>query len=246
MRTRKRGTVRAFHFMAIIPAYKVVNNHFSAPPGKIGLLYGEHSVFPTATLVASEIIKRNKPVVFVDGANRVDPYYLAKLARYKGSNPSDFLKMAYVSRAFTCYQLEVTINEGLFDFMQSVNSTTLVLYGIIDLMDDEQVPMKDVFEIMRSIRRTLFALRSESISTLMVSKIPHFQIQKRENLFQSVKNIADVKYRLERYDYYQKITIEGNTDGKNHTNSNHVDRPGASKLVELPQGSQKRGSNYSR
>jgi len=230
----------------ILPAYKIVNTHFSAPPGKIGLLYGEHGVFATATLVSSEIIKRQSKVVFVDGSNRVDPYYLAKLARYQGIQPELFLENAFVSRAFTCYQLELAITEELHPFMIAIGATTVILYGIIDLMDDEQVPKKDVFTIMRNIRDTLFQLRSESISTLMVSRLPHFQIKERERLFESVKRIADVRYRLERGEEYQQIFIEGETNGANSTDSNNAHSIRRAALVQLPQGAQKRGSRYIR
>ncbi len=232
--------------MAIIPAYKVVNTHFSSPPGKIGLLYGERGVFATSTLVSSEIIRRDNNVVFVDGSNRVDPYYLAKLARYRGIDPKLFLQRAFVSRAFTCYQLELAITEGLHPFMSKIGATTLILYGILDLMDDEQVPKRDVFSIMRKIRDTLFHLRSESISTLMVSRIPHFQLKEREKYFESVKRIADVRYHLEQIEQFQRITIEGVNNGTNNSDSNNAHPVREAKLVELPQGAQKRGSRYLR
>ena len=232
--------------MAIIPAYKVVNTHFSTPEGKIGLLYGERGVFATAILVSSEIIKRDNKVVFVDGSNKVDPYYLAKLARYRGIDPKIYLQRAFVSRAFTCYQLELTITEGLRLFMNEVGATTLILYGIIDQMDDEQVPKKDVFSIMRKIRDTLNILRSESISTLLVSRIPHFQLKERERLFESVKRMADVRYHLEQIEQYQRITIEGENNGTNNTDGNDAHPIRTAKLVQLPQGAQKRGSRYLR
>jgi len=232
--------------MTNIPPYKVVSTHFSATPGRIGLLYGERKVFATATLVSSEIIRRNGKVVFVDASNRVDPYYLAKLARYRGIDPSVFLRNAFVSRAFTAYQLELAITEDLGPFMNEIGAKTLVLYGFIDLMDDEQVPKKDVFSIMRRIRDTLNLLRSDAISTLLVSRVPHFQLKERERLFESVKRMSDVRYHLEQVDNFERIAIEGGTDGTDNTNSHRSHPARAAELVQLPPGAQKRGSNYLR
>ena len=135
---------------ALVPAYKVVQRHFSAPPGKIALLYGERGVYATATLVASEVIRRCGAVVFVDAANRVDPHYLARLARYRSLDPAEVLERAFVSRAFTCYQFDVAITDGLIDMLHSVNAASVIIYGPLDLMDDEQAPLADIYDIFTS------------------------------------------------------------------------------------------------
>jgi hypothetical protein len=228
-----------------IPAYRFVNNHFSAPPGKVGLLYGEHGVYPTATLIASEIIKHHRSVVFIDAANRVDPYFLAKLARYKGFAPHDFLDRAFVSRAFTCYQLDVSITEGLLEFMQLVNAHVLIVYGPINLFDDDQATMKDIVDIIQRIHLTFEILKYHNISTLLVSKIPRFQIKEREQLFVPLKDMSDVIYKLESNSTTQRITLEKIPYGTNSAHSNTLDTERRSKLVEIPEGAQKRGSRYS-
>jgi len=229
---------------ALIPAYKVVNTHFSAPPGKVGLLYGDRGVYPTATLVASELIKRRGAVVFVDGANRVDPYYLAKLARYQSLDPYFFLDRAFVSRAFTCYQFDVTVTDGLLEFMQSVQSTVLVVYGPLDLMDDEQAPLRDVYDILTRVKGTFEMLKHHHISTLMVSKDVKFQIREREKLFPLLYRMSDVVYRLDHIEGFQRITIEGESHGTNNPDRHAIDPGRRSQLVKIPAGAQKRGSRY--
>jgi hypothetical protein len=231
---------------ALVPAYKVVQRHFSAPPGKIGLLYGERGVYATATLVASEVIRRCGAVVFVDAANRVDPHYLARLARYRQLDPAVVLEHAYVSRAFTCYQFDVAITDGLVDMLHAVNAASVIIYGPLDLMDDEQAPMADIYDIFTRVKATLDELKSENISTLLVSAVPHFQIKEREKLLPLLKTMADVVYRLDSVGGYQRITLEGGTYGTNGGNRNAVDTAGRTKLVQLPAGAQKRGSRFSR
>lgn len=235
-----------YQMNALVPAYKVVQRHFSAPPGKIGLLYGERGVYATATLVASEVIRRCGAVVFVDGANRVDPHYLARLARYRSLDPAAFLERAFVSRAFTCYQLDVAITDGLVELMRSVEAASLIIYGPMDLMDDEQAPLGDIYDILSRIKRTLEELKRENISTLLVSKVPRFQIREREKLFPMLKTMSDVVYKLDSVGGYQRITLEGGTNGTNGGNRNAIDTAGRTKLVQLPEGAQKRGSRFSR
>jgi hypothetical protein len=229
-----------------VPAYRLVNNHFSAPPGKVGLLYGEHGVFPTATLIASEIIMHHQSVVFIDAANRVDPYFLAKLARYKGFAPHAFLDRAFVSRAFTCYQLDVAVTDGLLEYMQSVEARVLLVYGPIDLFDDNQATMKDIDDIIQRVHNTFELLKHHHISTMLVSKTPHFQIKERERLFLPFKEMSDVIYRLESYYTMQHITMEKLPHGTNTTNGNTLNPARRGKLVEIPAGAQERGSRYTR
>ncbi|HVN47456.1 MAG TPA: hypothetical protein VMU30_01410 [Bacteroidota bacterium] len=236
-----------FYFMNTnLPAYRVVNNDFTEPPGKLGLLYGEHGVYSTATLVAAEIIRYQSPVVFVDGANRVDPYYLARLARYTGFAPHTFLNRAFVSRAFTCYQMDVALTDGLLEYMQSVNSRVLLIYGPIDLFDDEQVTMRDIVDMIRRIHLAFELLKRHHISTMLVSKTPHFQMKGRERLLLQFKEMSDVIYRLESYDTMQHIIMEKVPYGTNSTNSNALDSARRGKLVEIPAGAQERGSRYTR
>ena len=229
----------------LIHTNQFVTQHFYNPPGKIGLLYGDSSIYPTTTIVASEIIKRNGGVVFVDGANRVDPYYLAKLARYQNINPTTVLNKAYVARAFTFYQLDVTITDGLLEFIQSVNASSVIVLGLLDLVDDEQVPLRDVYDILQRVQATFKTLANNGISTLMVSKIPHFQLRDRNSLFSILQENADIIYKVESLETPHQILVEQRKhDGKNNTNSDNTYPARRSKLVELPPGAQKRGSRY--
>ncbi len=230
----------------ILPTYQFVTRHFYQPPGKIGLLYGDRTIYPTATIVASEIIHRNGSVVFVDAANRVDPYYLARLARYRGIDPDDMLRRAFVARSFTFYQFDITLTEGLLEFMQSVHASSLIILGPLDLADDNQVPLADVYDILRRVHLALHELTRAGISTLMVSRVPHFQLKDRQGLFPLLRRSVDTIYRTEATASSHHIMLEeGIPYGTNTTDSHHGASARRSKLVEIPPGAQKRGSRYS-
>lgn len=216
--------------------HKFIDRHFTAPPGKVGLLYGEKKVYSLATLIGAEILMHTPGIVIIDGANRVDPYLFAKLARMKKIDPYYFLDRAYVTRAYTCYQLDISITDGLFAFIRSVDAQFLVVYGLIDLFDDEQVPVVDIMDILHRVRGTLLYLKANGISTLLVSSFPRFQIKEREQFFKQMSAMSDVRYRLEQHDLTQHIILEENTDGKNNTNGNNADTIRRKQLVTIPPG----------
>lgn len=233
----------------LLAPHLFVNNHFTAPPGKIGLLYGERRVYSLAMLIASEILMQARSLVIIDGANRLDPYLLARLARYKNIMPSDFLDRTYVTRAYTCYQLDISITDGLFEFLASVDAHIVVVYGLIDLFDDDQVPMADVSDILGRVRQTLVSLKGNGISTLLVSSLPRFQLKDREKLFTNMTAMSDVRYRLEqpacrtgRHDFFQHIILEENAYGANNTHGHNADSVRRKQLVTIPPGAAERRS----
>jgi hypothetical protein len=219
-----------------------VDQHFTAPPGKIGLLYGERKVYSLGMLIASEILVRGGSLVVIDGANRLDPYLLARFARYKHLSPYDFLDHTYITRAYTCYQLDISITDGLFSYLNRVDARIVIVYGLIDLFDDDQVPAADISDILRRVRQTLVYLKANGISTLLVSSYPRFQLKEREKLFTQMAAMSDVRYRLEQHDFSQHIILEENTNGKNHADSHYVDPIRRRQLVTIPAGVAERGS----
>jgi len=216
--------------------HMVVDRHFTAPPGKVGLLYGERKVYSLATLIAVEILIRDPAIVIIDAANRVDPYLFARLARMKHIDPYSFLDRTYVTRAYTCYQLDISITDGLFQFVCGVNARFVIVYGLIDLFDDDQVPVADVVDILRRVRETLRALMTKGISTLLVSSTPHFKLKEREHFFGHLTAMADVRYRLEQHNFDQHIILEENTHGKNNTDRNNAHSVRRGQLVTIPTG----------
>ncbi|MDD8017324.1 MAG: hypothetical protein PHP42_03005 [Bacteroidota bacterium] len=228
--------------------YQVVQRGMENPPAKIGLLYGAHGVYQTATLLMAEVVKRNGTVAVVDGANRIDPYYLPKIAQLHALNAEEFLQHAYVSRAFTFYQIDVSLTDGLLEFMQSINSKVLLVYGLLDLIDDEQVAIPDIHDILQRITVMFAQLKAKGISILLVSTPLRFELYEREKYFSELEKMSDIVYRLDHHHQnYFTITIEeGENHGTLNPHSNNDHRSGKSTLVELPTGAQKRGTRYAR
>lgn len=235
---------RIFHMSMTELPHKFVDRHFSASPGKIGLLYGEKGVYPLATLIAAEILKRSRSIVFIDGANRVDPYYLSKLARYQLTDPYDFLDRVYVTRAYTCYQLDISITDGLLDFLCAVDSRLVIVYGLLDLFDDDQVPVLDIVDILRRIRQTLVHLKANGVSVFLVSTYPHFHLKEREQFFKQMMLMTDIQYRLEQEGTLQRVVLEESHHGKNNADRNNAHPVRREQLVAIPPGAAERRPTY--
>lgn len=216
--------------------HKFVDRHFTAPPGKVGLLYGEKRVYSLGMLITAEMLMHTRSVVFIDGANRVDPHLLSKLARIRSIDPYSFLDRAYVTRAYTCYQLDISITDGLLEFVRGVGSHFVIVYGLIDLFDDDQVPLPDVTDILRRVRQTLIHLKANGVSTLLVSSFPRFQLKERERFFETMRAMSDVQYRLEHHRDHQHIILEEHNNGKNDTDGDHAHPVRREQLVTIPPG----------
>ena len=224
--------------------HKFVDRHFSASPGKIGLLYCEKGVYPLSTLIAAEILKHSRSIVFIDGANRIDPYFLAKLARYQMIDPYNFLDRVYVTRAYTCYQLDISITDGLLDFVRQVDGRIVIVYGVLDLFDDDQIPVSDIIDILRRIRQSLVHLKANGISVLLVSSYPHFHLKEREQFFKHMMFMTDIRYRLEHEDTLQRVILEEPPHGKNNPDSNNAHPVRREQLVAIPPGAAERRPKY--
>jgi len=157
-----------------IPYTALVQQFNEAPPGKLYMLHGSPAVFRLSLSAAAHVLLQGIPLTLVDGTNRFDLYYLAEFARrfgmrYGGVTPEELLQRIFVSRAFTCYQMEALITNRLPAFVQRSGSPIVVIFGLVDTFYDEQAPL---FEVRGSLRRVLVsldALKRDGISVLLAS-----------------------------------------------------------------------------
>ena len=122
-----------------VPSAALVQQFEAAPPGKLYCLHGSSGVFRMSLAAASHVLLKNIPVTLVDGTNRFDVYYIAEFARRVAqqqggeqacAGPEALLKNIFVSRAFTCYQMEAVITERLPSFVRSKGSPVAIAVGL--------------------------------------------------------------------------------------------------------------------
>jgi hypothetical protein len=176
-------------------------------PGKINLLYGPKPVFHIAHGVAGEQLLKHRRVAVIDGANRFSPHAIATIARRHRIDPEEMLNRIFVSRAFTCYQMESAVTDRVPAFLAHHDCSLLIVFGPLDLFYDEQAPMRDVHRGLQHMLDTLDVLKKRGIAILVTSQ--HIPVPYgRGHLFSSLKTNADTVYRLDLGEKYFALLME--------------------------------------
>jgi hypothetical protein len=175
-----------------------VARRFITPAGKLYLLYGDPLLFRAALAITSQVLLEGMPVVAIDGCNRFDVHAIARVARQQNLPPAVLLGRIYVSRGFTCYQMEAAITGKLLPMLRRCGARTALILGVLDTMYDEQARFREVRQMLLRIVGTLRAMRAGGISVLLACQEWKVQPAERNELLATLKESVDDIYRLER------------------------------------------------
>lgn len=182
--------------LAVISPQSLLQS-FAEPRGKLCLLYGDRAVFSLAHRIGAQSALTGDPVTIIDAANRFDVQAVVRYAREYKVDPDTLLNRLFISRGFTCYQVEAAIVERLPAFMKKINGHTACIFGLLDTFYDEAAKLRDVQTILHRIIQSLTQMRDEGFSILLVSTEWNVLPKERNNLFTEVKNAVDQIYRLD-------------------------------------------------
>ena len=84
------------------------------------------------------ILLNQRRVLYLDGANQISPFMIARFARERGLEPSAFNGLIRVSRAFTCFQLTELIRR-VPKVLEAFAADVLIVTALPDLFFDEDV-----------------------------------------------------------------------------------------------------------
>ncbi len=169
---------------------------FVAPPGKVCLLYGDDLVFQFSLRMAAYAMTQGESIAVVDGCNRFNVHLLSRFARERRIDPDEFLRRIYVSRGFTCYQMEQAVSRRLPPFLESINSNIAMIFGLLDTFYDEQASFREVQQILRRLLGTFTEIRKNGVSLLLACTEWNVLPKERNQLFATLKTGADSVYRL--------------------------------------------------
>ncbi|MBI5473072.1 MAG: hypothetical protein HY961_12080 [Ignavibacteriae bacterium] len=234
----------------LVPYTTLLRRFEAEPSGKLFCLYGDRSVFRLSLYAASHALLSNIPIALVDGTNRFDVYYIAEFARRATHQqriaPEELLQRMFISRAFTCYQMEATLTERLPAFAQRKHTPIIIIFGLLDSFYDEQAPL---FEVKASIQRiiaSLHKLKQQHFSILLASQEMKLASSERNALFPKLKSAMDEVFRVTEnqgqprivhemsYGKYLGIRNQGGSHGKNGPDIHHGHPAGDGKLVQVP------------
>lgn len=175
-----------------------MTDSFASPSGKLWLLYGEDAVFRLAHRVAGHMLKAGAVVALVDGANRFDIQTIVRYAQEHHLDPDEVLRRIYISRGFTCYQIEAAVTERLPAFLDRTGAHSVLIFGLLDTLYDQQAPMRDARAILERTVAALQKLSAKGISVLLASTNWRVLPEERNRLLGDLQRTMDRVYRLER------------------------------------------------
>ncbi len=202
----------------------------AAPPGKLYGLHGDSTVFRLSLTAAGHALVRGIPVTLVDGSNRFDLYGLAEFARRTAGGrytPEELLQNIFISRAFTCYQMEAVITERLPAFVRTKQSPVVLIFGLLDTFYDEQAPLWDVRSGVQRMTQALQELKRDGVSILVASTDVGPIPPPRRGLLPGV---------LKGMDRVFNVYSHGVTYGTHSTYVHHGSAAGDGQLVEVSPG----------
>ncbi len=223
-------------------SYQALIQHFEAPPGKTYLLYGDKPIFLLSLKMAAHGMARGSSVAVVDGCNRFNVHFLSQFARERQLNIDDFLHRIFVSRGFTCYQMEQAIVHRLPSFLSTIDSRTAMIFGLLDTFYDQQAPLREVRQILHRVVTAFQEMKAEGISVLLVCRKLNVLPKERNELFTTLQAGVDTVYRLQVTDDVPNLFLEkGVLDHGAHSTDIHEHyRQRDGKLVEIPPRTSKR------
>ena len=167
---------------------------FTQSQGSMQLLYGGRPIFQLALLMAMKELEQGRPVVVIDGANRFDTHFMIELARQFNLDPDEIMRNIFISRSFTCYQMEATINRQLLPFLQKTNAGKAIVLGLLDTFYDDQAPMHEVRQILERVSATFRELQGNGYSFFLACEHYDVRPEERNRLLARLKTKADKIY----------------------------------------------------
>ncbi len=117
---------------------------------RVLLLVGPALVLDLGTALAGRAALAGQRVLYLDGANAFDPYIPARMAREAGLDPRQVLDRLFISRAFTCHQLETLVVDRLEAAIRARRPGLVVISGWSHLFHDENVPAREAMRLLES------------------------------------------------------------------------------------------------
>jgi len=146
-------------------------------------------------------------VVFVDGGNIFDPYFISETARLFGLNPEEALKNIWISRAFTSYQMTALITEELPRILDREGSRLVVISDIASLYCDPDMGMLEAKKTFNYVTQSLGNLIKKRGIVLVATSLSS-RAKRKRCLEEYLLGRASVAARVEDGNPHLKISLE--------------------------------------
>ncbi len=112
------------------------------PPRGLAVFHGESNAPRLSHYFMPRLALEGKRILFLDGANCVDPRLMARLAERRGIPFAQFNQQIMLARAFTCFQLTELISR-VPQFLAQFPAQVLMVTAFPELYFDEDIRQAD-------------------------------------------------------------------------------------------------------
>lgn len=182
--------------------------------GDFAVLHGSSSVLSLSSLLC---VKAQLPiqlgglgsnVVFVDGGNTFQLYYIARLARLHRLDPKQTLERIYISRAFTAYQITALVLEKLKETIKRYDVKLAVISDIAGFFLDKDVPEIEGRRVYSQVVAYLSNFAKENQIILVATYPPHQESRRNTFLHTVTCGRANTVIALRKTRYKQEFILE--------------------------------------
>jgi len=161
----------------------------------------------TSRICVEAVGEAGRGLVFIDGGNSADPHAISAICRARGLDKGDVLRRMSVARAFTAYQMDSLINEGLEDMVRRTGAGAVVVSCLLDLFFDKDMEWQESFRLIRRCVGTLGRLASELGVTVFVTNYGFARMRGRRALFGLMYGASHSIVRFEGVSRGLRVTL---------------------------------------
>lgn len=165
------------------------------PDSGLSVFYGQPETRRLSHYFLPRVLTSGGQVLYLDGANQIDPLLIARFARERGFEASDFNSLIRVSRAFTCFQLTELI-ERTPRFLARFQANIVIVTALPDLYFDEDIRDNQARTAFEHALEGLRHLARQHLSVVVFSDATSFSTARRA-FFQRLIAQADWVTRVE-------------------------------------------------
>jgi len=165
------------------------------PVRALSVFYGTPHTPRLSHYFLPRILTHGERVLYLDGANQIDPLLIARFAREREREASDFNSLIRVSRAFTCFQLTELIVRAP-RFLEKFQANIVIVTAFPDLYFDEDIRDSQARAAFEHALESLRHLAQQHLSVVVFSDATSFSTARRA-FFQRLIAQADRVTRVE-------------------------------------------------
>ena len=176
---------------------------------RLVLLYGHPLLFRLGLYSVAERVLTGEPVIYLDGTNTFDPFFVGRLARAQRQQPRKVLTMIHVARAYSPRQMDRLVSECLSGALDRYEAGMAVLSGLFETFYDKAVPEQEALRLFGRMMESILKLKQQGATLLCLCPSPAILTQTGRRCFDQLRSQADRAFHVAEEQGMVRIEEEG-------------------------------------